>query len=67
MPKVLECKNEFCEYYQGLTNDEKEKLAKQLDTSPAYLYQLSAGIRKPGKHFARLIHLVTGYGEEAFK
>ena len=38
----------FNDYWKALSMEERKQLAKDAGTSYQYLYQLSAGIRKPG-------------------
>ena len=38
----------FTDFYNSLTKDERVSLASRSNTSINYLYQISAGIRKPG-------------------
>ena len=42
----------FKDFYESLHKDEVAQLAERANTSAAYLYQISAGIRKPGMSVA---------------
>jgi hypothetical protein len=42
----------FKDFYDSLSRDDLVSLAEKANTSTAYLYQLSAGIRKPGYSIA---------------
>lgn len=41
----------FSEYYEKLTMRQKENLAKNLNSSTAYLYQIATGRRNAGKKY----------------
>lgn len=50
----------FRTYYESLSPEGKRELAKKLDTSVPYLYQLSVGIRNAGAKFLLGIEDATG-------
>jgi len=50
----------FHAYYKSLTTEGREALAKQLDTSVAYLSQLAHKHRQPGHGMAQAIEQITG-------
>lgn len=51
---------EFSKFYKTLTKQEKTSLAEKIGTTPAYLYQISGGFRKPGAPLAKRLHKATG-------
>jgi DNA-binding transcriptional regulator YdaS (Cro superfamily) len=46
-------------YYESLSKPKLEALAKELDTSPAYLYQIARGIRKASAAMAQKLEEAT--------
>jgi hypothetical protein len=52
----------FKEFYLGLSTHERRELAKRMDTSEQYLYQLSTGFRRFGyKTLERVESATWGY------
>ena len=57
----------FNDYYATLSEEQKKILARRLQTSPAYLYQLSTGHRFAGLKLIRAINHATDGAVEFYE
>lgn len=54
----------FKEIWIDLAKEQKDMMAKALETSTPYLSQLAHGHRTPSKHFAKAIGMEVGISRE---
>lgn len=59
--------NSFKAFWSSLSRPEKDDLARRLDTSTMYLFQVANGHKNAGKHLRRLISFETGLPRDAFE
>ena len=57
----------FGDYWDGLSSEEKKRLAQRVDSSVHYLFQIAKGYRKAGPEFAKRIELHAGIKKEAIR